>query len=295
MQSQKIQYFDALLHLVLEDKPAERMRERMFSDIASNNRPFNRRMLSGNGAVRTAIVSVFLFFMLLTLKSWGDDLQQVIVSEAYIDLRTGPGITYPKFNVAQRGEVLIVLIRKTSWYKVRAEDGTEGWVSENQLGATVNVDGSDIDIPATTFEIFRHRKWELGIGGGNFGGADLVSFYGARSFTENISTELTFSQALGTFSNSYIYDFSVVHQAFPEWRCSPFFLIGTGKLRTEPKATLVSSEDRSDTAWHIGVGVRYQLSRRFIVRAEFRQHLVLTSRDDDEEIEQWKIGFSTFF
>jgi hypothetical protein len=44
-----------------------------------------------------------------------------------------------------------------------------------------------------------------------------------------------------------------------------------------------------------GFGVRSYLARRFVFRAEYKSYVVFTSRDDNEEIGEWKAGFSFFF
>ena len=51
-------------------------------------------------------------------------------------------------------------------------------------------------ISATAPASPRH-DWELGIGGGDYGGANLISAYGAYSLTDNMKVELTLSQFLG--------------------------------------------------------------------------------------------------
>jgi hypothetical protein len=82
---------------------------------------------------------------------------------------------------------------------------------------------------------------------------------------------------------------------FPNWRVSPYFTIGTGIVEIEPQTTIVQAEDRRDEIAHAGVGANIYLSDRFILRFEYKRHTVLTSRDDNEEIDQWKTGFSIFF
>ena len=42
-------------------------------------------------------------------------------------------------------------------------------------------------------------------------------------------------------------------------------------------------------------GARIYLARRFMLRAEYRQYMVLTDRDDNEELEAWKLGVSVYF
>jgi hypothetical protein len=36
-------------------------------------------------------------------------------------------------------------------------------------------------------------------------------------------------------------------------------------------------------------------TRRFVLRAQFNSYVVFTSRDDNEEVEEWKAGFAFFF
>jgi hypothetical protein len=76
---------------------------------------------------------------------------------------------------------------------------------------------------------------------------------------------------------------------------SPYFTIGGGIIRVDPHTTIVQAEDREDEIVNAGIGANLYLSDRFIVRMEYKRHTVLTSRDDNEEIDQWKAGFSIFF
>jgi hypothetical protein len=71
--------------------------------------------------------------------------------------------------------------------------------------------------------------------------------------------------------------------------------LGAGVIKTEPKATLVATRDRTDSLAQAGAGVRMYLTRRFVFRAEYKAHVVFTSRDDNEEVREWKAGFSFFF
>ncbi|MEM7280815.1 MAG: hypothetical protein AAF438_04225, partial [Pseudomonadota bacterium] len=116
-----------------------------------------------------------------------------------------------------------------------------------------------------------------------------------RAFSKNFSFELKLTQTLGNFSNGYLATANLTHQFFPEWRVSPFFTLGVGMLHVQPKATLVQAEDRTDEIGLVGVGVRTYISRRFVFRAEYNSYVVLTSRDENEEVDEWKAGFSFFF
>jgi len=71
--------------------------------------------------------------------------------------------------------------------------------------------------------------------------------------------------------------------------------LGGGMIKTEPKATLVATTDRTDSVALAGAGVRVYLTRRFVFRGEYKAHVVFTSCDDNEEVREWKAGLSFFF
>jgi hypothetical protein len=123
----------------------------------------------------------------------------------------------------------------------------------------------------------------------------VITAYTGYHLTKNISIELAASENFGNFSSGQSASLSIVHQPFPEWRYSPFIKLGGGVRKTDPRSSLVATEDRTDDFLVAGAGVRIYLSQRFIFRAQYQKHTVLTSRDDDIEVEEWKFGLSAFF
>lgn len=223
----------------------------------------------------------------------------VEVADPYIELRTAPGRGYPIFYIAERGERVEILKQRTDWIKVRMRTGTarekEGWVSIEQMARTLTADGQPLDVTYPTFDAYKKRRWEIGLMYGTFERADIVSVYGAFHLTPNISAEAEASQYFGSFSNGKLGTISLVHQPFPQWRLSPFLTLGAGMVRIEPKATLVETTDRDNNVVDAGIGVRYYLTRRFFVRAQYKNYVILTDTETNQNAEEWKIGFSAFF
>ncbi len=219
---------------------------------------------------------------------------EVVVSDPYIDLHTGPGRGYPIFYVAAQGDRITILKEQTDWYKVRTPRGKEGWVNVSQMSSTLDLDGQPVDFPEYGLNEFGKRRWTFGFGAGDFGGARILSATGTFALTPNIGFALVGAQVLGDYSDGLMGTASIVMSPFPEWRVSPFFQIGTGMINVSPQTTIVQSEDRTDEIVHVGAGADIYLSKRFIFRAEYKRHTVLTSRDDNEEIDEWTAGFSFF-
>ena len=224
-----------------------------------------------------------------------DRYKTVSVAEPYLEMRTGPGIGFPKFYVVDRGETVEVMKRRTDWFLVRTPNGKEGWVDRDQMELTLQPDGDIVDFEAADQGDFTNSRWELGVLAGDFGGANILSVYGAYSINPNVGIEMWGSQILGNFSNGWMGSVNVIHETWPDWRISPFFTLGAGVIHTEPKSTIVQGEDRTDQVGHVGAGFRIYATRRFILRAEYKSYVVFTSRNDNEEVEEWKAGFAFFF
>ena len=223
------------------------------------------------------------------------EYRRVAVADPYLEMHTGPGRGYPVFHVVDRGESVEVIKQRTDWFLVRDAGGDEGWVNQEQMELTLNPDGSKVEFARADLQDFTNAKWELGALAGDFGGANIVSLYGGYSLNPHVSVEVWGSQILGNFSNGWTASVNVVHETWPDWRVSPFFTLGAGMIWTEPKSTIIQGEDRNDQIGHAGAGFRVYMARRFLFRAEYRTHVVFTSRNDNEEVEEWKVGFAFFF
>ena len=249
---------------------------------------------------RTRLSLAVLLIMLsqavtVSLARAADEYHTVSVADPYLEMHTGPGRGYPKFHVVERGEAVEILKRRTDWFLVRDADGVDGWVDRAQMELTLEPDGQNIDFAETDQQAFTDSRWEGGVLAGDFGGANIISIYSGYSLNPHVAVEVWGSQILGNFSNGWMASVNVIHETWPEWRISPFFTLGAGVIHTKPKSTIVQGEDRTDQAAHAGAGLRIYATRRFMLRAEYKSYVAFTSRDDNEEVEEWKVGFAFFF
>lgn len=220
---------------------------------------------------------------------------RVEIADPYIELHSGAGRGYPVFHVEDRGSWIEILKRKTDWFKVRTVSGKEGWVDRDQLQRTLTPSGKQTEIRDATIIEFSSHRWEMGAMGGDFESADVMTVYGGFAFTPHLSVEASVSKVFADFSDADMADVSISIHPFPAWRVSPFFSLGTGFIRTDPKTTLVQEPDRTDQLAHVGAGLRVYLARRFVFRAQYKNYVIFQSTDDNQEIDEWKAGFSVFF
>jgi len=224
-----------------------------------------------------------------------DEYYRVVVAEPYMEMHTGAGRGYPVFHVVDRGDAVEVIKRRTDWFLVRTSRDKQGWVSRADMELTVTPGGEKTMFADAEIGDFSRRRWEAGVLAGDFDGADIITVYAAYAMTQNFSAELSVSQVFGDFSDAIIGRITLVAQPFPEWRISPFFSLGGGLIYTDPNVTLVDESDRTDQIASAGVGVRMYLTRRFMLRAEYKNNVIFQDKNDNQEIDEWKAGFAFFF
>jgi hypothetical protein len=219
----------------------------------------------------------------------------VVVQDAFVDLRTGPGRGFPATYSVARNASIELLRQRTDWIKVRTEDGREGWVNRAQLERTLTAGGAPVQVAGPGPESRTGHSWEAGLATGDFGGANVVAVKGAYALTPQLHLRADASHVLGDYSNGWLGTIGIAHVVMPASRVSPFVGIGGGVLTVSPKATLVQAEDRTDSIAYAGLGLRGFLTSRVLLQGEYRSYVVFTSRDENEEIDEWTVAFTYFF
>lgn len=234
---------------------------------------------------------------LLLITGWSAQAADPVVevSSTYINVHTGPGRGYPIYYIVEKGEAITLLKQRTDWVKIQTRRDRQGWVSVSDLAETRNANGDMPAVARASEDDYQSRRWELGFAHGDFDGADSLTASLGYRFTEHLTVELRAGQNTGEFSDSRIATLGLLHQPFPDWRVSPYVRLATGRIEILPSATLVEVVDREDNLFQAGVGAYVYLSRRFFLRLEMTNHQILTSRDTNEEVNEWQLGFNVFF
>lgn len=215
------------------------------------------------------------------------------VAAPYIELRTGPGRGYPVFHVAEEGEPVELIKRRTNWLKVRTggRQPRTGWVRRAEIEAAMRTDTDVFELPGVPAT----DRWEWAVTGGDFAGASAISTALAFNMTPNISLRLQGSQVLGEFSDALHVSGSVRMRPFANWRIRPWAELGGGVLQTEPFSTIVDVQSRNNPTLSVGGGIDVRLAGQFVLTCSYRRHTVLTNRETNEELDEWKLGIATTF
>jgi hypothetical protein len=221
--------------------------------------------------------------------------EKVQVTDPYIELRTGAGRGFPVFFVAQRGEWIEIVSRKTDWYKVRAATGQEGWVTRAQLETTLTEAGGTRTFRDVLLDDYLRRRLEMGAAWGQFSSAPMLKLWLGYRFADALSAEATVGQVQGTFSGTDFWSVNINVEPWSDRRLSPFFAVGLGRFQNFPNASLVSAVDTSANLADASVGLRYHIAERFVARLDYTIYTAYVSDSGSQQYRAATLGIAFFF
>jgi hypothetical protein len=228
----------------------------------------------------------------LPRNSSGERLQ---VADPYIELRTGPGRGFPVFFVAPREQWIGIELRRTDWYRVRTEDGKIGWVHRQQLESTLTEAGSTKTFRDIVVDDYLKRRVQFGAAWGQFNSEPMLKIYGSAKLSDTLTFEATTGQVQGTFSGTDFWHLNLMAEPWSDQRASTFFALGMGRFRNIPNASLVSALTTDAKLSNASFGLRYYLTDRFILRADYSIYTAFVSDARSIEYRAATFGISFFF
>jgi len=229
--------------------------------------------------------------------SFADELE-LIVKEAFVNVHTGPSSLHPIFYVVPRHEKINVLLQKTQWIKIKTIDNKIGWVYQNDVKKTVFSSGESIEFNEVDFDEYTKRRVEIGFQSGVLESSPAFSFTAAYLFNELFSTQLSFGKSIGKLSTISILSVDAMMTPFPKVSYSPYFVLGVGSATLTPHTTLINPKTTNSSVAKVAIGIKKYLGERFVVRLELANYILYSAdidADSNEEVTEWKVGFSTFF
>ena len=229
---------------------------------------------------------------LSTSRASGERLQ---IADPYIELRTGPGRGFPVFFVAARAEWVEIELRHTDWFRVRTDDGKVGWVSRRQLETTLTAAGERKSFRDLLLDDYLSRRVQLGAAWGRFKAEPMLKLWTSYRLSETLSIEGTLGQVQGVFSGTDFWHLNLLAEPWSDRRFSPFVGVGVGKFKNFPNQSLVSATTTDAKMANAGIGVRYYLTDRFVMRADYSIYTVFVDDSRSTEYRAFTAGLSFFF
>ncbi|MCE4552920.1 SH3 domain-containing protein [Roseateles cellulosilyticus] len=224
-----------------------------------------------------------------------DPTEQVQVADPYLELHTAPGRGYPVFHVAGRGESVEILSRHTDWFKVRLANGKEGWVERAQLETTLTQYGARKTFRDVLLDDYLRRRVEMGMAWGRFKNEPVLKLWAGYRLSDTLSAEATVGQVQGVFAGTDFWHVGLNAEPWSDKRLSPFVGIGLGKFKNIPNTSLVSAITTNANLAHATAGVRWHMSDRFVLRADYSIYTAYVADTRSSEYRALTAGISFFF
>jgi len=224
-----------------------------------------------------------------------DPAARLQVTDPYLEMHTGPGRGYPVFFVVGRGQGVWITLRHTDWYKVTNEQGKEGWVERAQLESTLTAAGVQKTFRDLLLDDYLSRSVQLGAGWGQFKHEPMLKVWTSYRLSDTLSVEGTLGQVQGVFSGTNIWHINIISEPWSDQRISPFFGIGLGKFNNVPNQSLVDALPTKAQLGNATMGVRYYLTDRFVLQADYTLYTAFVSDQRSLEYRAATAGISFFF
>lgn len=244
----------------------------------------------------------FVWAVVISLAAWfapawakDEPMEKVLITDPYIELRTGPGRGYPIFHVAARHEWIEIELRHTDWFKVRTANGKEGWVDRVQLESTLTEAGTTKTFRDVVLDDYLHRRLELGAAWGHFKSEPMLKVWTTYRFADTLAVEATVGQVQGVFSGTDFWHVNLMADPWSDQRVSPFFAIGVGRFKNIPNASLVSDTTTNAKLANAMFGVRYHLTDRFFARVDYSVYTAFVADTHSAEYRAVTAGLGFFF
>jgi hypothetical protein len=247
------------------------------------------------GSLVAGLFAALLFLVMPAHAADAAPAERLQVAEPYLELQTGPGRGYPVFFVVEKGQWIVVELRRTDWFRVRAEGGQVGWVPRKQLEATLTEAGVGKTLRDTLVDDYLARRLELGVGLGRFDGEPLLKAWTQYRLADSLSVELGGGQVQGVFSGTDFWHVGLTSEPWSDRRLSPFLGVALGKFRNIPNSSLVDSATTNAKLAQATVGLRWYIAERFVARLDWSLYTAFVSDQRSIEYRGISAGLAFFF
>ena len=229
------------------------------------------------------------------VKADNPSTERLQITEAYIEMRTGPGRGYPVFFVVGRSDWIEIELRRTDWFKVRTDGGKVGWVNREQLESTLTAAGNVKGFRDILLDDYLSRRVLMGAAWGHFKSEPMLKLWGGYRLSETLSVEATVGQVQGVFSGTDFWHLNLIAEPWSDRRFSPFAGVGFGKFKNFPNLSLIGAQTTDAKLANGVIGVRYHLSDRFLVQADYSLYTAFVADTHSAEYRAFTLGIAFFF
>jgi hypothetical protein len=222
-------------------------------------------------------------------------VERLQVAEPFLELHTGPGRGYPVFFVVERQQWVVVELRRTDWFRVRAEGGQVGWVPRPRLEATLTEAGGTKTFRDLVVDDYLARRLEFGGAIGRFKTEPMLKLWLQARLGDTVGVELAVGQVQGLYSGTDFWHVGLTSEPWSDRRLSPFLSVGLGKFANSPNNSLIDAVPTNAKLGHATFGLRWHATERFTARLDWSLYTAFVSDARSTEYRAVTAGIGFFF
>jgi hypothetical protein len=123
----------------------------------------------------------------------------------------------------------------------------------------------------------------------------MLKMWTRYRFADALSAEATYGQVQGRFSGTNFWHLDLHAEPWSDRRLSPHLGVGLGRFKNDPNLTLVDAQPTNANMALASLGLRYHLTDRFVVRADYSIYTALVADDRSLEYRAITAGLAFFF
>ncbi len=233
-----------------------------------------------------------------------DAYLRVITQQAPV--YTGPGTSYRKVYVADRGDVLEVLKRGTEgfWFKVLLEDGTTGWVYGELVFPFEVVEDTDVSIFTRAWRATRRFLFapspvptsdvEISFSAGVLDSEGVFILRPAYLLDQYWAIEGYFGLSPRAQQDVFLYGAGWTFRLWPGSALGPHVHVGVGGAAFRKKADAPVGSDQDQFTLSVGGGFEMTFKKQITVRLDFR-NWTIWDPDKSSNAQEYSGGLAIFF
>jgi hypothetical protein len=249
------------------------------------------------------IRALVLLMLVVSSVAWAKAAPQLRVIVPRAAVRSGPGPAYRELYRAERGEVLPVVERNSSyWFRVILPDGRFGWIyGEQVIPFVVDMEEKGAARAWATVKgaIFAPSPIPgsaigLAFSGGALGGDGMFMFRPGVTLDAHFALEGHIGEAVGSDGSLLVYGLDGVVLIYPLGPVVPFAALGAGGATSFPKVNGVTQQSKSQFALDAGGGLAVVLKKRIILRFDVRNYTLFTPNSTSNR-QEYSGGLAVYF
>ena len=252
-------------------------------------------MIQSKGIPNQTTALLLLMIGICPLTAYATDeelIQHAIIAEPYLEIHTGPGRQYPIFYVAEEGERILLLKRRTGWYKVQLENGKEGWAYRREIEKTLLKLGKRKGLMDRVYDNLLENRLEMGWGTGTFGGDPTIRLRILYWVGTSIAFEFNAGFTSSEDESTDIYNGGIVLTPWETRWISLSGTVGGGYVQVTPESILIDAEEDLFPEAHAGFGFRIPLYKNLAINGDFRNYTFFNDSKRTQEFQEYTIGLS---